>query len=193
MAVILKLIANFCALFLAIDIAGHLSAFSLISEQKEPKQSKKNLYNTANFIFFVSLVIMFIGWLVFALMGIRPFDIQIAAGVLLLIFSISALFRAQEDVSVVKDTTLFPALAQLIITPVFSVMLLVLMSLDGFLITALSLIINLAAMLYFLLNSSKVTGLLGPAGVRTVSRIVKIMLCSYAVMLIREAMNGILK
>ncbi len=190
MGIIGKLIANFCAFFLAINILGQLIAFLSISEQMQPKQARKTLLNSAYFIFFVSLVIMFIGWILSALTGIRPVDMQISGGVLLLAFAVLALIRPDEEISIVKDSTFFPVTAQLIVTPVFFIMLLVLMSLNGFIITALSLFLNLLVVIYFFINSSKIVGLVGPGGIRTISRIVNILICSYAVMLIRVAITA---
>ena len=193
MGIIAKLIANFCALFLAIDIAEHLTAFLSITDGMQPKAVRKMLLNSAYFVFFVAVVIMLLGWLVLSLLNVSPKDMQISGGVLLLIFSLFSLLRKENEVSAAKEATVFPAAAQFIITPVFPVMLLILMSLNGFVITVLSLILNLTAVLYLLINSSKVIGLLESTGVRALSRVFKILLCSYAVMLIRVALESILK
>ncbi|MCK4994860.1 MAG: MarC family protein [Candidatus Omnitrophica bacterium] len=192
MAIIGKLIANFCALFLAIDIMGKLSPFLSITDGKQPKQIRKILLNSVYFIFFFSLGLMFLCGLISTLLGVSSSDIQISGGVLLFSFLIFVLLRKQDEVSIVKDSTLFPAVAQLIITPVFFIMLLVLMSLNGFIITALSLFVNMIVVLYFLINGSKLIGGLDPIGSRVVSRIVNILLCAYAVMVIRQAILTIL-
>ena len=192
MVIIGKFIANFCALFLAIDIIGHLIAFLSVSAEMQPKQVRKNLLNSVYFIFFISIGFMFLCGLIFALTGISPVDLQIAAGVLLFVFSVYALLSGKEEISVVKNSTVFPAVAQLIISPVFLVMLLVLMSLNGFIITLLSLLINLIIVLYVLLNCSKLVGLLELSGVKIISRVVNMLLCAYAVMLIRQAIAALI-
>lgn len=192
MAIIGKFIANFCALFLAINIIGHLIAYLSISAQLQSNQGRKTLLKSINFIFLVSISFMFICWLIFALTGISPADLQIAAGVLLFSFSIYALLNKEEEISPAKSSTLFPAAAQLIITPVFLVMLLVLMSLNGFIITLLSLLINLILVVYLLVNSQNVIGLLEHSGVKIISRVVNMLICAYAVMLIRQAIITLL-
>ncbi|MFH1094129.1 MAG: MarC family protein [Candidatus Omnitrophota bacterium] len=192
MAIIGKFIANFCALFLAINIIGHLIAYLSISAQLQSNQGRKILLKSINFIFLVSISFMFICWLIFALTGISPADLQIAAGVLLFSFSIYALLNKEEEISPAKSSTLFPAAAQLIITPVFLVMLLVLMSLNGFIITLLSLLINLILVVYLLVNSQNVIGLLEHSGVKIISRVVNMLICAYAVMLIRQAIITLL-
>ncbi len=192
MVIIGKFIASFCALLLAIDIIGHLIAFLSVSAEMKPKQVRKNLLNSVYFIFFISIGFMFLCGLIFALTGISPVDLQIAAGVLLFVFSVYALLSRKEEISVVKSSTLFPAAAQLIISPVFLVMLLVLMSLNGFIITLLSLLINLIIVLYVLLNCSKLVGLLELSGVKIISRAVNMLLCAYAVMLIRQAIAALI-
>lgn len=187
MAIIGKIIANFCALFLAIDIVGQMVAFLSISAELQPKQIRKNLLNSVYFVFFVSLLIMFLGWIILAFLGVNTLDMQIAAGILLLVFSIWTLLRSDQEVAITKDATLFPAVAQLIITPIFLVMILALMSVNGLIITSISLLINLGIVLYFLINSSKIIGLLGVSGIKIISKIVNMLLCAYAVMLIRQA------
>ncbi len=191
MAIIGKFIANFCALFLAIDIIGHLIAFLSVSAEMQPKQVRKNLLNSVYFIFFIAVGFLFLCGLIFTLTGIKPVDLQIAGGVLLFVFSVYSLLSREEEIAVVKSSTQFPAAAQLIISPVFLVMLLVLMSLNGFIITLLSLLINLIIVLYFLINCSKVVGLLEPSGVKIISKVVNMLLCAYAVMLIRQAIAAL--
>lgn len=191
MAIIGKFIADFCALFLAINIIGHLKAFLSISAEMQPKQVRKTLLNSVYFIFFMAIGLMFISWLIFSLLGVRPVDLQIAAGVLLFIFSAYSLLNREDKTSGLISSTIFPATAQLIINPAFLLMLLVLMSLTGFIITGLSLLLNLFIVLYFLINSSKIVGLLEASGVKIISRVINMLLCAYAVMLIRGAIAAL--
>ncbi len=192
MAVIGKLIANFCVLFLAIDIIGQVISFLSVFAELKPKQIKKNVLDSVYFVFFIAVGFMLLCRLIFALIGISPSDLQIAAGVLLFIFSVCSILNREEEISVAKSSAVFPAAAQLIIGPVFLVALLVLMSLNGFIITVLSLVINLIVVLYVLINYTKVIGLLEISGVRIISKVINMLLCAYAVMLIRQAIVALI-
>ena len=182
-----KLISGCCVLFLAVDIIGHLIAFLSVSADLQPKQVRKNLVKSVYFLCLFSLGFMLLCWIFLKAAAISDVDLQVAAGVLLLIFSVYTLLNKAEEISFVKDSKSIPAAAQLIISPVFLIALLALMSISGFIITVLALGVNLIIAVYFLINSSKIVGLLEVSGVKIFSKAANMLLCAYAIMLIRQA------
>lgn len=184
------LFISFFALFIAIDAVGILPVFICLTEGVRHKEYKKILQNSVYAASFIAVGFMFLGGLVFWIMGISMADFQIAGGVLLFIFSVHFLMTGGQKKRIVsKEVAIFPLATPLLVGPAVLTMLLILKNAWGTIITVIAFIANMALVFLIFERSKAITKLLGINGIKAISKIVDILLSAFAVMLIRKGIK----
>jgi small neutral amino acid transporter SnatA (MarC family) len=189
MQIIKSILISFCALFIVVDAVGLLPAFANISQDLKPKQKTKTLLTAIYVACGVVIILLVISKVFSWFLGLRPADFKIGGGVFLFILSVYYLLKPQKRTQIdLEQINIFPIAAPLIIGPTLVMMLLILMSSYGLIITTLTFILNMLLLYLIFKNESKIYGTLGDNGVLLISKTANLLLGVFAIMLARQGM-----
>jgi multiple antibiotic resistance protein len=192
MGIINSFLVSFFALFVAIDAVGILPIFIAITDGLKTREKRKVLKRSLYTAIMVAIGFMFLGGLVFWIMGITMADFQIAGGIVLLVFSIYFLMdRAGAKRTVSAEAAVFPLGTPLIVGPAVLTTLLLLKDARGVMITCIAFAANMGVVWMIFERSAVITRILGKNGIRAVSKVVDILLSAFAVMLIRKGLQAV--
>lgn len=183
----------FVPIFVAVDALGMLPVFmSLTQNMKKPSKEKLVRHSTFTALF-VAIAFLFVGRLVFMLLGITISDFLVAGGAILFIISIRDLLSYGKGSRVPEETMgVVPLAVPLMVGPAVLTTSLILLNSFGVFPTLFSIVANIllcGIILYFSDGLSKV---LGEVGSHTLSKIFNLLLGAIGVMLIRLGAQQIL-
>jgi len=176
-------------ILVAIDIFGILPIyidFIKDSDVLEEKHIRKNSLITA---FTVGLGFLFLGKLVFLIMGISIYDFEIAGGILLFIISIKNLISEKEGLKKSlnnADLGVVPIGVPLIVGPGVLTTLLILVGVYGYVIVTIAFFINILIVYFVLKNTRILIKILGKKGSNAAGKIAALLLAAYAIMMVRK-------
>ena len=176
-------------ILVAIDIFGILPIyidFVKDSDDIEEKHIRKNSLITA---FTVGLGFLFLGKLVFLIMGISIYDFEIAGGILLFIVSIKNLISEKEGLKKSlnnADLGVVPIGVPLIVGPGVLTTLLILVGVYGYIIVTIAFFINILIVYFVLKNTRILIKILGKKGSNAAGKIAALLLAAYAIMMVRK-------
>ncbi len=176
-------------ILVAIDIFGILPIyidFVKDSDDIEEKHIRKNSLITA---FTVGLGFLFLGKLVFLIMGISIYDFEIAGGILLFIISIKNLISEKEGLKKSlnnADLGVVPIGVPLIVGPGVLTTLLILVGVYGYIIATIAFFINILIVYFVLKNTRVLIKILGKKGSNAAGKIAALLLAAYAIMMVRK-------
>jgi multiple antibiotic resistance protein len=182
-------------ILVAIDIFGILPIyidFIKDSDDVEEKHIRKNSLITA---FTVGLGFLFLGKLVFLIMGISIYDFEIAGGILLFIISIKNLITEKEGLKKSlnnADLGVVPIGVPLIVGPGVLTTLLILVGVYGYVIVTIAFFINILIVYFVLKNTRILIKLLGKKGSNAAGKIAALLLAAYAIMMVRKGIANTL-
>jgi small neutral amino acid transporter SnatA (MarC family) len=189
MGIISAIIITFCALFIAIDSIGLLPAFELLINNIQVKESKKTLSSSLYAALAIGVGLLVACRIIAWFIGLTTPDFQIAGGLGLFVLTIYYLLKPEaKEILNLQVNNLLPLVALLIIRPSVLMMILVLMSSYGVIITCLSLAANMFMVYIIFKNSDKIKTILADNGIALLSKIADILLCVFAIMLIRKGL-----
>ena len=187
-------ILSFIPLFVAVDAIGNIPIFLSLVEGTSKAQRNKIIFDAVITAVVVAVVFMFIGTWVFSLLGITIPDFQIAGGALLFIIAARLLLPgAQKSVltsSRDKDMGVFPLGTPLITGPAVLATTLMMLNSFGFIPTLVALVLNMFFVWITLAKTDTIMKVIGPSGIRALSKIMYILLAAIAVMMIRHGIAG---
>jgi multiple antibiotic resistance protein len=187
-------ILSFIPLFVAVDAIGNIPIFLSLVEGTSKAQRNKIIFDAVITAVVVAVVFMFIGTWVFSLLGITIPDFQIAGGALLFIIAARLLLPgAQKSVltsSRDKDMGVFPLGTPLITGPAVLATTLMMLNSFGFIPTLVALVLNMFFVWITLAKTDTIMRVIGPSGIRALSKIMYILLAAIAVMMIRHGIAG---
>lgn len=187
-------ILSFIPLFVAVDAIANIPIFLSLVEHSSKPARKRIVLDAVVTATAVAIIFMFVGKLVFALLGITIPDFQIAGGALLFVISVrlllpgvakSALTSCQD-----KDMGVFPLGTPLITGPAVLTTTLMMMNSYGTLVTLVAVVLNMFFVWITLLKADMIMKVIGPNGTRAFSKIMYILLAAIAVMMIRHGIIG---
>lgn len=182
------------ALFIAVDAIGTLPVFiSLTAGLKENKRKEVLLHSLIT-AFLVAFIFILIGKSVFKFIGITIQDFMVAGGILLFGISFKELLKHDKyDKKNFDDVGVVPLGTPLIAGPAVLTASLLLLDQYGFIpiTVALTLNIILAGIIFYF--SGYFIKLFGETGTKAISKIMALLLASFAVMLIRKGILEIFK
>ncbi|MFH1061760.1 MAG: MarC family protein [Candidatus Omnitrophota bacterium] len=189
MGIISGILVSFCALFTVLDPIGLLPAFKVLNQEMPAKESKKTLISSLYMAMGLVLVLLIACRIIAWLLGLATADFQIGGGIGLFVLSIYYLLKPEREKKLSPETVnIFPLAAPLIIGPSVLIMILVLMSSYGLIITSLSFAANMVLIYVIFRNANKIQASLGDNGVGLFSKTVGILLSVFAIMLIRKGL-----
>jgi len=187
-------ILSFIPLFVAVDAIGNIPIFLSLVEGSSKNQRNKIIFDAVITAIAVAVVFMFIGTWVFSLLGITIPDFQIAGGALLFVIAVRLLLPgAQKSVltsSHDKDMGVFPLGTPLITGPAVLTTTLMMMNSFGVMPTLVALVLNMFFVWITLAKTDTIMKVIGPSGIRALSKIMYILLAAIAAMMIRLGISG---
>ncbi len=180
---------TFIPLFVAIDAPGALPIFIGLTQSFPDDQRRRLTTQAVLTAFAIAIVIMIGGQQIFGFLGITISDFRIAGGLILLLLAIRDLVQSGADESKQpadpEHISIVPLGIPLIAGPAVLTTLLILNDAYGFLMTTLSLILNLLIVFLLFYFSEYVRKLMGPNGAKAVAKVAALFMAAIAVMMIR--------
>lgn len=186
-----KFLQAFIPLFIAIDPIG-IAAIFLSLGSGVPEAQRRKIANQAAWTGgLVALAFLFLGQTIFKALGISVHDFQIAGGLILFILAARDLTRsaAEEPPKLADDFGVVPLGMPLIAGPVLIATLIVLVQTIGVWVTLVALAANLVLVMLTFRYSERIGALMGPTGMRAISKIVSMLLAAIAVNMVRQGLG----
>jgi multiple antibiotic resistance protein len=187
-----KFLQAFIPLFVAIDPIG-LAAIFLGLGQGVPAPTRRRIANQAAWTGGgVALLFLFLGQTIFAALGITVHDFQIAGGLILFIIAARDIIQSTVEApgKLADDFGVVPLGMPLIAGPASITTLLLLAETLGVGVTLAALAVNLVLVVLALAYSGLLGRLIGPNGLRAISKIISLLLAAIAVNMIRRGILG---
>lgn len=182
-----ELLLCFIPVFVAVDALGVLPIFISLTEGMGKKQKKKIIMQSVVTAFSLAIVFIFLGKIIFNLLGITMGDFMIAGGVVLFSIAIIDLLNPVKKTRIPdKELGSVPLGIPLIVGPAVLTTSLILVDQHGILATLLSVVINVFIAGFTFYSSGVIINKIGVAGSRALSKITSLLLAAIAVMLIRK-------
>ena len=186
-------ILTFIPIFVAVNAISVLSIFVALTTELKQKDRNDVLLRSILTATLIAMAFIFIGKIVFNVIGVTVADFKIAGGILLFIMSVGYLLPdgAQRGKHLEKeDVGVFPLGTPLITGPAVLTTCLVLRDEYGLMPTLVSLIANVLIVWFIFANAGRIIKFLGKSGSRAFSKVGDILLAAFAVMMVR---NGALE
>jgi multiple antibiotic resistance protein len=183
-----RFLQAFIPLFVAIDPIG-LAAIFMALGAGVPEARKRRIARQAVVTGgVVALAFLFLGQGIFAAVGITVGDFQIAGGLILFILAARDLLQpfTAPPADVPEDFGVVPLGMPLIAGPAAIATLLVLTQTVGLGITLFALVVNLLLVALAFAQGERLVRMIGPTGMRAISKIVSLLLAAIAISLIRR-------
>lgn len=184
----------FIPIFVAIDVPGVIPMFISLTNDLENSVKKKLIRDATFTAGFIALIFMISGKLIFSFLGITENDFRIGGGIVLLVLAITDLFfvnDSQRDPG--KSIGIVPIGIPLIMGPAALTSIIIVVDQFGYLLTFLSLLVNLLIVYISFRQSNKIMKFLGEGGSRAFAKVASLFMVAIAVMMIRVGIQNILK
>lgn len=186
----------FIPLFVAIDPFGMLPVFFGVTAELPEKRRREVAMEAVFAAALIALGFMLVGQALFRFLGITENDFRIAGGVLLLVLAVLDLVQPGKPAVVEPEIVgIVPLAMPLIAGPATLTTALVLSAREeyGYLLTALSLVVNLGILLVVLLAATPIARIVGLNVLRALSRLVMVLLAAIAVYFIRSGVTNLIQ
>lgn len=181
----------FIPMFVAVDPIG-LAAIFLGLGQGIPQPQRQHIARQATITGgAVALLFLFLGTNIFRALGISTGDFQIAGGLILFILAARDLIHSvAEPEKLPPDFGVVPLGMPLIAGPALIATLLLVAQAHGVIIALAALAANLLLVVLAFTYSEPLGRVIGPTGMRAISKIVSMLLAAIAVSMIRRGLKG---
>lgn len=188
---------SFIAIFVAVDAIGNIPIFISFVEGTSKKQREKIIRDSVTTATAVAVIFMFIGKLVFRVIGITISDFQVAGGTLLFFISMRLLLPATVKGFLAdthdRDLGVFPLGTPLITGPAVLTTTLMMVDSFGMIPTFIALLANMLVVWITLDRSDFLMRLMGVGGLRALAKIMYILLAAIGVMMVRKGIISIIQ
>ncbi len=189
-----SLLFSFIPLFVAIDVLGVVPVFLSLTDGLDRPQKHRLITQATLTALAVSVVFVFGGRLIFNFLGITENDFRVGGGIVLLVLAVSdLLFPSSGQRSTESTVGVVPIGIPLIVGPAALTTILILVDSQGYLVTLVSLAVNLIIVGLVFWYSDVVIKLMGVAGSKAVAKVAALFMAGIAVMMIRVGLSGMIK
>lgn len=177
----------FIPMLVAFDALGIVPMYLGLTQGIEDNKKKTLVKSASLTAMIICVAFLFVGDALLDFMGITQDDFRIAGGIILLIISISDLLFYSSRVRDVKpeDIGIVPIGIPLIAGPAVLTTILITNDAHGWLVTIISVSINLLIMYISLANADRIKKIMGEAGAKAFAKVASLFLAAIAVMMIR--------
>jgi len=189
-------ILAFIPVFVAVNAVSVLPIFVGLTADLKPKKRNEVLSRSILTATLIAMAFIFVGKIVFNVLGVTVADFKIAGGILLFIMSVGYLLPGgiQRGKYIEKeDVGVFPLGTPLITGPAVLTTCLVLRDEYGLMPTLVSLIANVLVVWFIFANAGRIIKFLGKSGSRAFSKVGDILLAAFAVMMVRNGAIEIIR
>ncbi len=182
-----NILLSFIPLFVAVDAIGVLPIFVSLTEGLTKSEKTKIILQSMVTASMLAIGFIFVGQLVFKLLGITIGDFMVAGGAVLFCIAIIDLVNPTKERRI-PDQNLgaVPLGTPLIVGPAVLATSLLIISEYGLLPTVISVIANIIVAGLIFRGSFGLIKALGEAGTKALSKIMSLLLAAIAVMLMRK-------
>ncbi len=183
----------FIPLFVAIDVFGVLPLYVGLVEPIEGRRRKFIPIEAVIAAFAISLVFLLSGKLIFSFLGITENDFRVGGGIILLVLAIQDLvFTRQESRTPESSFGVVPIGIPLIMGPAALTTIIILVDSYGYLLTIVSLVVNMVIVLLVFLQAERIHRAMGKAGSKVAGKVAALFLAGIAVMMIRSGIQAMI-
>ena len=181
------ILLSFIPLFVAVDAIGVLPIFVSLTEGLTKSEKTKIIIQSMFTASLLAIGFIFIGQLVFKLLGITIGDFMVAGGAVLFCIAIIDLVNPTKERRIPdKNLGAVPLGTPLIVGPAVLATSLLIITEYGMLPTVISVIANILVAGLIFSGSFWLIRVLGEAGTKALSKIMSLLLAAIAIMLIRK-------
>ncbi|KJJ84282.1 multiple antibiotic resistance protein MarC [Candidatus Omnitrophus magneticus] len=181
----------FIPIFVAVDAVGTLPFFVALTRGESFKDRIKVILYSLITAIVLAISFIFLGRAIFNVLKITEWDFMIAGGSVLFIVAMREVINIDKKPKIsIKEAGVVPLGTPLIMGPAVLATILIIMDSYGFVLTILSVFINVILAGIIFLFSEIFIRFLGESGVKALSRISNLFLVAIAVMLIRRGVIG---
>jgi multiple antibiotic resistance protein len=187
-----NLLLSFIPIFIAIDVIGVLPLVVGLTDTFDKPTRNKVIRQSVITAGIAGVVFLFVGEIIFRIIGVSVNDFRIAGGTILLTLSILDLISDQDKKWRISagEMGVFPIGTPLIAGP--GVLAAILTCSHNYSATATltAFVLNLAIVFVAFMYASRVLKFLGAAGTKAIGKLANLLLAAYAVMLIRSGIES---
>jgi len=188
------LLLSFIPIFIAIDAVGILPLLIGITESLSEAERRRVISHSVLTAGVAGIGFLFLGKLIFWIIGVTVNDFRIAGGLILLVLSILDLVTHEKTRRLPGASAgVFPIGTPLIAGPAVLTALLTLSDHYHPTITLLAFLANLLLVYVLFLYATRVVRYLGSGGVKAAGKLAGLLLAAYAVMLIRSGIEQLVQ
>ncbi|MFH1370084.1 MAG: MarC family protein [Planctomycetota bacterium] len=189
-----NILLSFIPLFVAVDAIGVLPIFVSLTEGLTNKEKTKIIIQSMFTASLLAIGFIYIGKLVFKLLGIELGDFMVAGGAVLFCIAIIDIINPTKERRIpAKDLGAVPLGTPLIVGPAVLATTLLMITEYDLLPTVISVIANILVAGLIFSGSFWLIKALGEAGTKALSKIMSLLLAAIAVMLMRKGILLFLK
>ena len=187
-----QFLTAFIPLLVAIDPLGMVPVFLGVTSGMDARRRRTVTLEAIAAAAAICVGFMFLGNVLFRFLGIDQHDFKIAGGILLLVLAVVDLvIPGKPAVDEAHSSGIVPLATPLIAGPATLTTVLVLVSNQGYAMTALSIGVNLGILLVAMLAATHFVRLVWEDAMRALSKLVMILLAAIAVNFIRSGMMAV--
>ena len=177
----------FIPIFVAMDAIGVLPMYVGFTEHLKKREKRMIITQSMVTAFLIGITFLFLGKLIFKILGVMVADFKIAGGLVLLAISLRDILQRGKEPHLSPQTMgAVPIGTPLVTGPAVLTTIVMMVDFYGAALTVLSFVVNLAITWVVFLYADTITGFLGRAGSKAVSKIAHLLLAAIAVMMMRK-------
>jgi multiple antibiotic resistance protein len=180
---------SFIPIFIAMDAVGVLPIFIGLTEHLSKRDKQRILNQSIVTAFLIGIIFLFLGRWIFKILGVLVADFKIAGGMVLLAIALRDILRYEKSYKIPTDTMgAVPIGTPLIVGPAVLTTIIILLDSYGVYLTVMSFLVNLLLTWIIFFYAKSISGYLGKAGSKAVSKIAHLLLAAIAVMMMRKGL-----
>ncbi len=177
----------FIPLFVTVDPLGILPIFVSLTHGADKKKKRKIIIESLWTATALAVFFIFLGKIIFQILGISMGDFMIAGGAILFCISIIDLLQPGKQYRLPpQDLGVVPIGTPLIVGPAVLTTSLMIIDIHGVYITLFAVLLNILLVGYIFFHAEALMKVLGHAGSLALSKIMALLLAAIAVMMIRK-------
>ena len=183
----------FIPIFVAIDVIGGLPLFLALTQRTTYEERGRIIRQSVFTALSIALGFLFVGKLVFSVLGVKVYDFQVAGGLILLVFAIhDLLYGHKPPGSSTTDIGIVPLGTPLLVGPAVLSAILLCVDSYGYVPTMVSIVLNMLIVWVVFRHSTRISGLVGEGGCLAFAKVASVLLGAIAVMLIRKGVMAMI-
>jgi multiple antibiotic resistance protein len=189
-----SILLSFIPLFVAFDAIGVVPIFMSLTEGLARQQKRKLITDATLTALAVSVVFLLGGRFIFTFLGITEDDFRVGGGIVLLVLAVSDLLFSHTKQRDPEGTIgIVPIGIPLIVGPAVLTTILILVDSYGYIVTIISLLVNLFIVWMVFRYSDIITRIMGNAGSKAFAKVASLFMAAIAIMMIRVGLMGMIK